>query len=113
MQQSVREMKAVGIGVPDAVIEKIGNVLNWAVVRRKGLQKQVMPEAFQNQERTLNERILRRQILVIPNALAIEAVSPSENTDHQQDRGPQPIRSEIDTEDAAKRAAILSWRRFC
>jgi hypothetical protein len=60
MQQDIREMKPVGVCVPETVIEKIGDRLDGAVVRRKRLLKEVMAESFQNQERTLDEWILSR-----------------------------------------------------
>jgi hypothetical protein len=78
MQQEIREMKAVGVGIPKTVVEKIGERLDGAIVRRKGLRKEVMPEALQNQERALDEWILQRQILVVPNALAVQAPRPNQ-----------------------------------
>jgi hypothetical protein len=48
VQQNVSEVKAVGVGVPNKVIEEIGDILNWPVMARKRLQKKIMPEAFQD-----------------------------------------------------------------
>jgi hypothetical protein len=83
MQQEVREMKPVGVGVPETVIEKIRYGLDRAVMGRKGLQKEVMAEAFQNQERALDEWILPRQVLVVPDALAVQARGPDEQPGHE------------------------------
>ncbi len=37
----------------------------------KRLEEEIMPERFKDQEWTFDERILEREVLVIPNSLAL------------------------------------------
>ena len=65
-------MESVGVGIPHEVIENIGDVLDRPVMGREGIEKEIMPEALQNEERAFDERIVVRQVLVVPNELALE-----------------------------------------
>ena len=65
-------MKTVRVGIPNQVVDDVGNVLDWAVVRGKGIDKQVMAKILQNQKRTFDEGVVMRQILIVPDQLALK-----------------------------------------
>ena len=65
-------MKPVRVGIPNQVVDDIGNVLDGAVVRGKGIDKEVMPKILQNQKRAFDEGVVVRQILIVPNELTLQ-----------------------------------------
>jgi hypothetical protein len=107
VQQNICEMIAIGIGVPETVIEKIGDGLDRAVVRRKRFLEEVVTETLQNQERTLDEWILPRQVMVVPNALTGQAASSHEKANDKQRRTTEPLRPKIPGENFATKAPTV------
>jgi hypothetical protein len=71
VQQRIGEVEAKFVGVPKEIIKDEGDILNRSVVGRERIQKQVVAERFQDKERALNERIVARKILVVPNSLPL------------------------------------------
>src|SRR4030081_3759899 len=65
-------MEPVRIGVPNQVIENVGDVLDWPVMGRKGIEKEIVPKTLQDKERALDERIVARQVQVVPDQLSLE-----------------------------------------
>jgi hypothetical protein len=71
VQQRIGEVESKFVGVPKEIIKDERDILNRSVVGRERIQKQVVAERFQNKERTFNERVVAREILVVPNSLAL------------------------------------------
>jgi hypothetical protein len=71
VQQRIGEVESKFVGVPKEIIKDERDILNGSVVGRERIQKQVVAERFQNKERTFNERVVAREILVVPNSLAL------------------------------------------
>ena len=72
MPQDTREMESVAFGVPNQVIENIGEILDWPVVPSVRIGKEIMAERFQDQERALDQRIVASQIDIVPDEIALE-----------------------------------------
>src|SRR6266404_3781749 len=72
MPENVREMEAVRIGVPNQVIENVGNVLDRSIMRRKRVEKEVVSKTLQDQDWTFDERIVAGQVLIVPDKLSLE-----------------------------------------
>src|SRR5258708_7390656 len=65
-------MEPVRISIPNQVIENVGDVLDRPIMRRKGIEKEIVPETLQDKERALDERIVARQVLIVPDELPLE-----------------------------------------
>jgi hypothetical protein len=65
-------MVAVRIGVPNQVIEDIRDSLDGPVVAGEGIGEEVMAECFRNQERTLDKRIVSRQVEIVPEQWSLQ-----------------------------------------
>ncbi|HEX3817522.1 MAG TPA: hypothetical protein VHW03_04465 [Chthoniobacterales bacterium] len=63
-------MKAKGVVVPTGVIENKGEILDWAVMRRKGVKKEMVAENLEKEERALNQGIIMGEIVIIPDKLS-------------------------------------------
>ena len=48
MPKDVRQMITVGVGVPEKVIEHVGDVLDRAIMGREGLEQEVMSKRLQD-----------------------------------------------------------------
>ena len=72
MPENIREMEAVGIGVPNQVIENVGDVLDRPIMGGEGIEKEIMPERLQDEDRAFDEGIVVGEVLVVPNELALE-----------------------------------------
>src|SRR6267142_6678720 len=90
MPKNIREMESVGVGIPDEVIENVGDVLDRTVMGREGIEKEIMSEALQNEERTFDERIVVRQVLVVPNELALEGREVDGESKQHEHRAARP-----------------------
>ena len=73
MQECVGEMEAELVRIPKEVIKNVRDILDRSVMRRERIQKQIMSERFGNKDRTLNEWIVVREILVVPDALTLQS----------------------------------------
>lgn len=83
-------MKAVRIGIPNQVVGDVGNVLDWAVMRGKGIDKQVMAKILQNQKRAFDEGIVVRQILIVPDELSLERRKMNDESQEREDGAANP-----------------------
>jgi hypothetical protein len=55
-----------------------------------------MPEGLQNEEGTFNERIVAREVFVIPDALALERGEVNEESDGSEQKTAQPIFAQVE-----------------
>ena len=62
---------------------------------REGIEKQIMPESFQNQERAFDEGVVAGQVGVIPNTLALQGGRVHDHSGDYQNNNPEPISGEI------------------
>src|SRR5437667_8674789 len=72
-------MKAVGVSVPKKIIGDIRDILNRSVMGRERVQKQIVPKRFQYQQRALNEGIVARQKIIVPDTLTLQRRHMNEN----------------------------------
>ena len=86
MPENVREMEPVRIGVPNQVIKNVGDVLDRPVMRRKRIEKEIMAETLQDQERAFDEWIVMRQILVVPDELPLERGEMDRESQERENR---------------------------
>ena len=63
-------MKAKRILVPDEIVHHVGKILNRPIMSRIGVQKKVVPKYFWDQNRTLDERIVPDEEIVIPDSIS-------------------------------------------
>jgi hypothetical protein len=81
MQDHIGEMETEFIGVPKKVIDKKRHVLDGAIMAGERVEEQIMSEALQDKEWAFDEGIVVREILVVPNALALERGRAHEDAD--------------------------------
>jgi hypothetical protein len=62
---------------------------------REGVQEEIMPENLKDQQWTLDERIIVSQIVVVPDALALERWRVYDNRGESEKKNGQPISPEI------------------
>ena len=77
-------MKAIGVGVPEEVIEHVGHVLDWPVMHRERIQEQMMPKRFEDEDGAADERIVPGEKGVIPDQLARERREVNRQTKQSQ-----------------------------
>ena len=65
-------------------------------MRRKRIQKKMVPKGLQNQERTLDERIVSRQILIVPHERPLQRRRAHGEPNERKYRATYPIAPEID-----------------
>jgi hypothetical protein len=63
-------MKTESVFVPDKIIQHVGKILDWSIMRGKGVQKEIVPECLWDQYRTLDERVVPYEEIVIPNSIS-------------------------------------------
>jgi hypothetical protein len=90
MPENIREMEAVGIGVPNQVIENVGDVLDRPVMRGEGIEKEIMPERLQDEDRAFDKGIVVRQVLVVPDELALERGEMDRESKKREERATHP-----------------------
>jgi hypothetical protein len=73
MQKHVGQMKSELVRIPKEVVDDEGDILDGAVMGRQRIQKQIMAERFGNKDWTFNERIVVRQILIVPDPLPLQS----------------------------------------
>ena len=91
MEQDVRQMEAVGIGVPEKIIQDEGGVLDRSIMPGEGVEKKMVAEGLEDQDRTFDERIIARQILIIPHQLPLEGGHSYNEADKREKKAPSPI----------------------
>jgi hypothetical protein len=96
-------MKAVRVGIPNQVVDDVGNVLDGTVVRGKGIDKQVVAKILQNQERTFDKGVIVRQVLIVPNELTLERGEVDSEPEQRQDHAANPGALQ-------ERAYLAEWR---
>jgi hypothetical protein len=54
------------VRVPKKVIDHVGEILDWPVMTCEGIWKKVVAEGFEDEQGTLDERIVANEINVVP-----------------------------------------------
>ena len=83
-------MVSVGFGVPNQVIERVGDILDGPIVAGVGIGKEIMAERFQDQKRALDQRIVPGQINVVPDQLPLERGNVNTGAKENEQKTPQP-----------------------
>jgi hypothetical protein len=65
-------MVPVSLGVPNQVIENVRDILHGPIVAGIRIGEKVMAERLQNEQRTLDKRIVPGQIKIVPEKLPWE-----------------------------------------
>ena len=60
-------------------------------MRGKRIQEEVMSECFQNEKRTFDERIVVRQILIVPDKLTLQGWRANGEPEEREYRATYPI----------------------
>ena len=84
-------MVAKRIAFPEEIIEAIGDVLDRPIVTRKGIEKEIMPKGFEDQNRALYKGIRADQIIVVPDREPGQSRKAGNDTADTQERHPQPL----------------------
>ena len=61
MQEEIRQVKAVGIAVPEKIIDDEGEILHRSIMRGEGIEKEVMTKRFEDEKRTFDERVVSNE----------------------------------------------------
>jgi hypothetical protein len=91
VQQRIGEVESKFVGVPKEIIKDERDILNRSIMGGERIQKQVMAERFENKEWTLNERIVAREIMVVPNPLALQSRCVNENSGEPDNERAKPV----------------------
>ena len=110
MEQQIREMESVGLGVPEVVVEDEREVLDWPIMRRKGIEKQIVAECFEDQERTFYERIEVREIFIVPDELTLERGYSNDEPSHAENDALNPAPLQIKSKTQRERCVAVSSR---
>ena len=62
VQEEIGQMKAVQVAVPEEIIGDKGEILGRPIMRSVGIEKEIMTERFENEERTFDERVVSDEI---------------------------------------------------
>src|SRR5216684_3193201 len=65
---------------------------------RERVQKQIVSKGLQDQERALDERIVMRQILIVPDALSLQGRRAHDDADNYEEKNTQPFSAQISRE---------------
>ena len=91
MQQNVGEMKTGGVGVPKVIIGHEGEVLDRPIMRRVGIEKEVVPERFEREQRTFDEWVVVREVIVVPYRLSLQSGQMHEKADSREEEISRPL----------------------
>ncbi len=91
VQEHVREMKSELVRIPKEIVEDEGNVLNRAIMGRERIQEQIVTEGFRDQEWALDEWIVARQILIVPNPRSLQGGQVHQNRNKPKDEAAKPV----------------------
>ena len=83
VQKHVGEMEAKLVGIPKKIVKDVRDVLDRTIVCREGIEEEVVSECFENEERTLDKRILVGKIEIIPDAFPLQSRRARENSDQK------------------------------
>jgi len=72
VQENIAEMEPGWIRIPERVIQHVGQILDRPVVTRERVEKEIVPERFQCEERALYEWIVSGEVNVIPDELSLD-----------------------------------------
>ena len=61
MQEEVRQVKAVGIAIPEKIIDDEREILHRSVMRGEEIGKEIVTKRFEDEKRTLNERVVSNE----------------------------------------------------
>src|SRR5881394_909663 len=97
------------VRIPKKIVENEGDILDRPIMGGERIQKQIMPKSLQDQERTLDQRVVVRQVLVVPDTLALQCRRSDKNAQERQYQAAKPMRAEIccHLSHSRKRAATL------
>jgi hypothetical protein len=62
------------------------------------VRKQIMPKGLQDQDWALDERIIEREILIIPDALSLQGWRSHTDADNYEQKNAQPFSAQISCE---------------
>ena len=65
---------------------------------RERIQKQIVSKGLEDQERTLNERVIMRQILIVPDALPLQGRRAHDDADNYKEKNTEPFSAQISRE---------------
>jgi hypothetical protein len=84
-------MESIRICVPKHVIQNERYVLDGPVMSGKRIQEKVVSKRLQDQKWTFNERIVVRQILIVPNKLSLQRRGANGKPNEREERATYPI----------------------
>jgi hypothetical protein len=88
-------MESIRVVGPESIIDHEGKILHRPIMRRKGVEKEIVPKGFQREERALDERVALREIVIIPDQLPTERRKVDKEGGQTQDRDAKPVGLEI------------------
>src|SRR5206468_11213496 len=91
VQEDVAQMITGRIRTPKKVIDHVGEVLDWPVMAGEGIEKEVVPEGFEDEQGTLNEWIVANEINIVPYGSALHRWQSDEETDRTEKKIARPL----------------------
>ena len=61
VQENVAKMKTSRVGIPEKVIDHVGKILHRPVMTRIGVEKEIVAECFEGEQRAFDEWIVSRE----------------------------------------------------
>ena len=65
-------MKTGWVRVPEKVIKHVGQILDRPIVTRERVEKEIVPERFEDEERAFYEWIVSSEVSVVPDELPLD-----------------------------------------
>ncbi len=90
MEQNIRQVKAKSIVIPQPVIKHVGDILDWPVMDRERIKEEVMSETLENKKGTLDEGIVTREIIVVPDKLPRKGGCVNDYANRRKKEQPEP-----------------------
>ncbi len=84
-------MKPEGVIVPKEVIQDERKILDRAIVRGVGIEKEIVPEGLEDEERAFDEGIVVREVKVIPDEFPGKSGSVNGDREQGEEACAQPV----------------------
>ena len=91
VQQDVSQVKIGRVGIPKIVIDHERKVLDRPIMGRVGIEEEIMPERLKDEDRTFNERIIPRKVVVVPDELSLERGEVDNKPDRREKEIARPL----------------------
>src|SRR6266550_8153552 len=84
-------MKTGWVRIPEKVIQHVGQILDRPVVTRERIEKEIVPERFESEERAFYEWIISGEANVVPDELSLDGGQSDDEADRAEKKITRPL----------------------